>query len=211
VNVKTDVAARFDVDTANHALTVLRDDGLYRHLHIAAVGDLAWNQWYEIVTYPGTLVYSGDMGTYVFHSPAILDVLTMFDLDATVLDPRYLASYLAKKCVAADLEGITEYSPDLLRQLVEEEAQDWFRGRPDAGVRVLRAEIADLLDYADHGEDIVREKLDEFRPKIGNSVFEFTDTCEWNLREFTHRFLWACHAITKANRLYHLNANTEEQ
>jgi hypothetical protein len=203
VNAQTDIAARFETDTASHALTVIRDDGLYRHLHIAAVGDLAWNQWYEIVTYPGTLVYSGDMGTYVFHRHGTSDALNLFG--STVPDP----GYLAQKCVAADREGITEYSPDLLRQQVEEETLGWFQGLSDAEARVLRAEIADLLDDAGNVEEVVREKLDEFRPKIGNSVFEFTDTCEWNLHEFTHRFLWACHAITKANRLYYLDANTK--
>jgi hypothetical protein len=53
-------------DVEKHEMKVLLDNGLYRHLRFAATGQYSWNQWFEIITWPGKLAYSGDMGTYVF-------------------------------------------------------------------------------------------------------------------------------------------------
>lgn len=58
---------RFLQDVADHKMTVVMDNGVYRHLRFAnSDSKLAFNQWFDIVTWPGFLAYSGDMGCFVF-------------------------------------------------------------------------------------------------------------------------------------------------
>jgi hypothetical protein len=52
-------------DIANHQLEILLDNGVYRHLRFKANAN-SWNMWFDVVTWPGFLAYSGDMGCFVF-------------------------------------------------------------------------------------------------------------------------------------------------
>ena len=57
-----------------HEMTVLHDDGLYRHLRFTAMhlcNDAEWRTtngfyWFDLATWPGTLTINGDCGTYTF-------------------------------------------------------------------------------------------------------------------------------------------------
>ena len=58
-------AEGFLKDVKNHGMEVRRDDGLYRHLIFRAPKD-SWHQWFEVVTWPGSLAINGDMGSWCF-------------------------------------------------------------------------------------------------------------------------------------------------
>ena len=51
-------------DVRGHAMTILRDDGVHRHLRFKKPGSGTY--WFDLITWPGTLCIDGDMGTYVF-------------------------------------------------------------------------------------------------------------------------------------------------
>ena len=51
---------RFAKDTATHAMTILRDDGLYRHLRFKRPNTSSY--YFDIITWPGYLAITGDMG-----------------------------------------------------------------------------------------------------------------------------------------------------
>lgn len=59
-----DPKTRFADDTSAHRMTVLLDQGLYRHLRFAAPANSF--SWFEIITVPGLLTINGDMGTFTF-------------------------------------------------------------------------------------------------------------------------------------------------
>ena len=61
---RAEVHERFKKDTAEHQMTVLRDDGLYRHLRFRKPGTGIYG--FDIVTWPGYLAISGDMGASMF-------------------------------------------------------------------------------------------------------------------------------------------------
>ena len=63
---KVPTPEEFLKDVAAHEMTVLQNEGVYRHLRFANAKQNAWNQWFEIVTWPNKLAVSGDMGTWVF-------------------------------------------------------------------------------------------------------------------------------------------------
>lgn len=61
---ETRMAEKFAKDVEAHEVQVLMDSGVYRHLRVRRSGTYCMG--FDIVTYPGYLCYSGDMGTYVF-------------------------------------------------------------------------------------------------------------------------------------------------
>lgn len=81
---------RFLKDVANHKLRVVHDDGLHRHLVLSAG---SFNQRFTITTAPDTLLFTGDMGTFVFER-----LEDMFEFFRARVNPDYWAG----KCVAAD-------------------------------------------------------------------------------------------------------------
>lgn len=51
-------------DVADHRMDLPLNDGMYRHLRFKQPGTS--NMWFDIVTWPGFLTISGDMGTWTF-------------------------------------------------------------------------------------------------------------------------------------------------
>ena len=51
-------------DVSKHEMKVLLDNGIYRHLRFKQQGSS--NMWFDVVTWPGFLAYTGDMGAFVF-------------------------------------------------------------------------------------------------------------------------------------------------
>src|ERR1051326_8204576 len=47
-----------------HEMTVLRDEGVDRHLRFKAPNTS--NQYFDLITWRGSLCFTGDMGTFVF-------------------------------------------------------------------------------------------------------------------------------------------------
>lgn len=59
-----DVLNRFLINTANHTMKIHRDDGIYRHLEFSRNGSNSYR--FDLVTWPGYLCVTGDMGTWTF-------------------------------------------------------------------------------------------------------------------------------------------------
>jgi hypothetical protein len=180
-------------DVSNHVMTIVRDDGVHRHLHFAKPG--SGDMHFDIVTYPGYLVYSGDMGCYVFSR--LRDMFEFFRTRPRDEPERLFInlSYWAEKLEATDKpDGHLEYSADLLRERVTEILDDIEADQE------LRDEVEEyVLAYADDGEVRARDALDQFEHN-GRRVF--TDTWEWDLTEYTFRFVWCCYALAWAIKQY---------
>ena len=54
----------FLTDVSKHEITILKDDGIYRHLRFRT--PTTNHQYFEIITWPGYLTFTGDMGCFVF-------------------------------------------------------------------------------------------------------------------------------------------------
>ncbi len=180
------VAEQFPKDVAGHRLTVLHSDGLYRHLRCKKPGTSLY--WFEIVTWPGVLVVSGDMGTYVFARTD--DMLSFFRNSQGWINPKYWAE---KEQTGA---RVREYDPDLAKR-VTTDSLDGFEPWDDEGIiRGLRntaeKELFERPEWQD--ESGARALLDNFEYR----GFRFPDVWEWNLTDWTYRYLWCCHAIVWA-------------
>ena len=180
-----EVGERFARDVAKHQLTVLHDDGLYRHLRFRRPESSF--DWFDLVTWPGVLAINGDMGGYVFSR--VTDMLTFFRAASGWNHNTINPQYWAEKVKAHD--GIRRYSEERFRQLVIEHFVDAVKsGHAPAGLgRAVREEILDSDEIA--YEDGACRALRDFEHK----GFRFEDTWEWDLSEYTHQYLWCCHAI----------------
>jgi hypothetical protein len=223
---KADVLTRFKGDTATHQMTILRDDGVYRHLCFRRPGTSCYG--FDIVTWPGHLAVSGDMGSSVFTR---LD--DMFEFFRTPEERHeehnglYINSgYWAEKCVANDGEK-KEFSLDLFKAYVRDHFDQYmenecanapgFAAARDALWAHLSEEVLDS-DELDTGDAIMR--LYRFKPGEDNSPygisadpeaykgwftdFQFSDAWEAasSLEDYTFHFLWRLYAISHAVRAY---------
>lgn len=175
------IAERFARDTAGHQMTVLHDDGLYRHLRFQDPKHGAY--WFDIVTWPGCLTIRGDINdAYTFNR--LPDMFEFFR--GKHINPGYWAEKLPN-----GWNSVKEYSEDTFRKLVKEHVAEAIRysDAPRGISRAVRDEILNRFDL--HSEDNAREALDDFEYK----GFRFEDTWEWDFRDYDWAFIWACHAI----------------
>ena len=77
----------FNHSTEKHEMTILHDDGLYRHLHFADPANSIY--WFDLITWPGSLTIKGDMGTWTFSR-----LTDMFEFFTGYINTSYWAEKL---------------------------------------------------------------------------------------------------------------------
>lgn len=174
-----DVAERFPKDIAEHELRVIRNDGVDRHLTFRKPGTYCMG--FDIITWPGHLCYTGDMGTFVFSR--VEDMLAFFRTD----DGRGInPSYWSEKVLAADRAGVQEFSPEMFREAVLRRLDE-----AEASPEVRRVVEYEVLDAAMDGEHAAMDAAIRFE----RDGFRFEDFWEVRCRDYTYRFIWCCHAL----------------
>ena len=86
----------FQKDVSQHGVTIIRDDGVNRHIRFKRPGTMCMH--FDLITWPGYLCYCGDMGTYVFSR--LEDMFEFFRTDRDI-NP----GYWAEKLQAVDNHG----------------------------------------------------------------------------------------------------------
>ena len=190
----TPTEQKFLKDVETHQMVVLRDDGLHKHLQFRRPGTYCMG--FDIVTWPGYLAYTGDMGCFVF--TRIPDMFEFFRTDRTHGKQdgslKINRSYWAEKCVAQDRNGIMAYSPETFRRAVLDRLK-WCDSLPPG----TRAAVKDqVLSRADDGEhEAMRAAID-----FEHEGFRFSDFWETNCREYTYHYLWCCYALAWSIKQY---------
>ncbi len=169
------VADLFPKDVAKHMMTVKHDDGIYRHVYFGEPGTGCMS--FSLITWPGSLCYSGDMGTYVFSR--LTDMFEFFRGHS----PNF--QYWAEKVDGRDRDGVDEFSVDLFKaklhaHIAENSDEDW----EDAD-----DQIGEFSGSEEDAYELMRE-------------LNIHDAWEWRFREYTGRFIWCCHALPWAIALY---------
>jgi hypothetical protein len=180
MKVRDDVAERFPRDVAGHEMRVIRSDGIDRHLRFQQPGTYCMG--FDLITWPGHLCFTGDMGTFVF--ARLADMFEFFRTDRGINPP-----YWAEKVLAADRDGVTEYVADLFREAVQQRLDD-----AEASPEVRKAVADEVLSEADDGEHSALHAAYHFE----RDGFRFEDVSELHCRDYTYRFMWCCHALVWA-------------
>src|SRR5688572_3976922 len=159
---------RFKADTTNHEMTVLHDDGLYRHLRFQAPSSSFY--WFDLVTWPGKLAFAGDGEAFVFSR--LEDMFEFFRMSGGRINPGYWAEKLVTDHKAAEAYSTEKFTARVTEALAD--AEDDYPG-------VTAAWAAHVEDFDIHYEVNAREALEDFKftpadaPK-GQEPFQFTDT-----------------------------------
>lgn len=113
-----EIAARF----ARHAVTVLHEDGLYRHLRFEGDADSPFGRYpFELITWPYNLVVKAGW-TFHFDIDATPDMFDLFRKTARTgeINPGYWSEK-----VRAGRDEIEDYSIDLLKKEINETVGYW--------------------------------------------------------------------------------------
>ncbi len=201
--------ARFLRDVAKHEMTVIRDDGVNRHLRFKTPGTSCY--YFDIVTWSGHLCYTGDMGTFVFSR--IDDMFAFFRMDDHDWNknPHGLSinpGYWSEKVLAADKNnGIEKWDEDEFVRRVNEVRVEWMRWAKSLGIS--KGERRELWDDVENdvlsnpsNEHLCVAKIYEYFKRIGDEVFEFMDFFEGSLNRYTFHFLWCCYALAWGINMY---------
>lgn len=186
-------------DVRHHQMRVVRNDGLYRHLRFA--NPSTCNQWFELLTWPGALAMSGDMGSWLFRRELFRREQDMFGFFRTTtgeINPRYWH----EKLEAIDRDGAKEFAIETLLKQAFYRIDSWDLSEQEADE--VKEDLEFELSGGGHSEPealtVLREwgyDLKEPDPSGYKRRVFFSDDLPDGL-DWTHRYLWACHAIVWA-------------
>lgn len=177
-----EIAARFARATAGHEMTVLHDDGLYRHIRFMNPKRGSLTR-FDLVTWPGHLAISGDIkDAYTF--TRLTDMFEFFR--GHEVNPDYWSEKLY-----GDRDRSMVYSQDSFeRQVKEHVAQAIRSGKAPRGIG--REVTRDIFEWGDITHEAgARAELEAF----SYEGWRFEDTWEWDFGDWDWAFLWALHAI----------------
>lgn len=197
-------------DVADHEMIVLQDNGVHRHILFKNPETSV--EHFSILTFPGFLCYSGDMGTFVFHRTH--DMFEFFRADA-YRERRggglcVNLSYWAEKVEAIDRHGsIKEFDADKFRARIWERFVDWARDHRDETGKEERRELweaicSEVLDIDDSDNGMRRQAAAyDFGLQVNQAVyFRFQDFYEVSVERYSYRFVWCCYALAWAIKKY---------
>lgn len=187
-------------DVRAHQLHVLKDDGVYRHLRFKRPDSSAMH--FELVTWPGHLSYSGDMGSFTFSR--LTDMFEFFRREASG-DLRINPCYWSEKLVAADRQdGFKEFCQEKFERALCEHVFGWMREHRTETTAYERRELwgavkDEVLSLNDDSSGSRRQAaahdfIHRVNKEVGN--FYFRDFWETDVAQFTDRFVWCCYALT---------------
>lgn len=160
---EADAAERFKRDTANHVMTVLHEDGLYRHLQFDNPEHGSFGS-FQLITWPYNLVVKAGW-TFHFDIDATPDMFDLFR--RTALKGEINPGYWSEK-VRAGRDEIEDFSLDLLKKEIEEYVQAWAESSPsDAFEGKLRNAVqehffGDMAEYNVEYEAEAHRALNDF-------------------------------------------------
>lgn len=199
--------AQFLNDVRSHVLEVIRDDGVHRHIRFRRPGTMCMH--FDLITWPGYLCYTGDMGTYVFSR--LEDMFQFFRTDANSawLKRNGLAlginpSYWGEKLQAHDKgDGFRKFSESKFNRNVMEYLVNWMRDNRDRTTKEDRRELWDsvigsvISADGDSGGYRKQCAAHDFSHEVNTDVgyFEFRNVWERNCEEYSYCFMWCCYAL----------------
>lgn len=191
------ITEQFLEDVANHEMIWYRNEGVNRHIRFRRPDTMCMH--FDILTWPGYLCYTGDMGTYVFRRTT--DMFEFFRAGKNDKPYRIDFRYWAEKVEAADKsDGIDNFSYEKFKANVTEYFLDATSDK-DVWPADKKADL-----WGEINNDVLCFQDNEVA--AWTAVYEFHHEgfyfAHWdrNCREYSSRFLWCCHALEWAIRTY---------
>jgi len=194
-------------NVVDHQMTVIRDDGVNRHIRFKQPD--SGNMHFDLITWPGHLCYTGDMGTYVFQRTT--DMFEFFRQDRAYNEKRgrklsINLSYWTEKLVAVDGNRgggkVKVFDGDKFTRVINEYRVNWMRSTKEDGTLdkdgrrdLWEAIEGEVLGEVQEGGDRAQYAAYDFRHINGDRHWYFEDLFEHDFTEYTHSIVWCCYAL----------------
>jgi hypothetical protein len=196
---------RFLKDVATHEMTILKEDGIYRHVRFKRPDSSSYR--FDLITWPGFLCYCGDMGTYVFSR--LQDMFEFFRTDRhcnkksqLYINPGYWSEKVQSDSRYGN--GTECFSEDLFKEALRHDFDAFFECQePDDDAsdkekaefvdrkEKLWIEVEDQILSVDSLEhEGLRAALD-----FDSDGLQFVDFWDHNFKEHSFHFMWCCYAM----------------
>lgn len=186
---------QFLKDISEHQMQILKNDGVYRHIRFAMPDSQVMH--FDLITYPNHLVYSGDMGSYIFKRSE--DMFFWFFRDnSSWFNPGYRAEKLVGTSVYGDGHSVfcAKHFCETLKETVQEQLVELKESEEldDDVLENLEASIEELYDdlLGESEAALAYEIFDRFSRNTKHLDLE--DAFEGAFR-YTFHFIWALYAI----------------
>jgi hypothetical protein len=196
-------------DAGSHVMTVIRDDGMHRHMRFRKAPPAGSEYWFDLITWPGSLCIDGDMGTYVFRR--LEDMFEFFRTDREYnerrgrklgINPRYWA----EKLQANPNKGVKEFDEERFNSFIRECLVNWMRDKRDRTTKEERRDLWDAVHneviHADGDDRKLIAAYDFIHTVRDGLQFCFYDLWESNCERHTFHFIWVCYAIAWGVKTY---------
>lgn len=186
-------------DVARHQIAILRDDGVYRHIRFKQPDTS--DQYFDLITWPGHLCYTGDMGTYVFTRTN--DMFDFFRSSNSLEQLNINPPYWSEKLIAIDGSSsggaATEFDHEKFKRIINLYRVTWMRYGKREG-RLSKEERRELWEAVD---DQVLNRMDDYGETILRDAHEFQhgdysfyELFEHSFTRIKNRMIWCCFALT---------------
>lgn len=183
----------FKTSIKDHKLSILKNDELYKHLRFK--NPSSFNRYFDIVTWPGNLCYTGDMGTYTFKR---IENMIYFFSDG--VNPDYWSEKLTS--ISKFGEGVKVFDGDKFKEYFIE-----FINEDDNGLDSLyKEEILEDLKLGNLDLNDEHEILDYITYHYNHYTVDHITSWyaeNYNLfKSFTYHYIWCCRALNWSCNLF---------
>ncbi len=196
---------QFLKDVANHQLTVNLDQGLFRDLTVQRPG--CCEMHYHITTRPGYLMFTGDMGSFVFQRTN--DMFGFFrPQSGYYINPGYWGEKVEAGVVSEfDIDtansSVQSYLTNFLEDLDLSDPEDREKSK-----QALEAVTSFISGTQGSGEVDFWNEINSWDADEAGGM-DLTDFFEAPTTKATFRYIWCCYAIVHAIKLYDAHKSNE--
>lgn len=172
--------AQFEANMSDHVMRIVRDDGVYRHLAFRRPDTGMY--WFDLITWPGYLAITSDMGDYMFAR-----ITDMFEFFEGYINTDYWAEKLKASASGGRFE-VKNHDEDVFRSWVfedfwetsrdlsHEDTTFWWRSLKDLVFDGSSTDLTDANDCVDSLMNYVDAPYDHY-----SDVYEVNwDRYDWH-------------------------------
>jgi hypothetical protein len=197
--MSTPTLESFLKDVSSHQLTVNLDQGVFRDITIKKPNSV--NMHYNITTRPGFLIFTGDMGEYVFERTNDMFGFFRSQDNAYYINTGYWGEKVKAGAVSkfdpeTACDSVKQYLTNFLDDLDLSDSEDQKKSK-----QALEAVNDFISGNQNSGEFDFWEDINSWDADEAGGL-ELDDFWEAPTTAKTHHYIWACYAIVHAIKLY---------
>lgn len=193
---------QFQKDTIEHGMEIVVDgvghrdeDRHYRHLKFTNSGSQIYR--FDLITWPGYLAVSGDMGHFIF--TRIPDMFEFFRLpmDKPIAVNCINPGYWGEKCCAGEVK---EFSEEVFKESVWDYYETWCNDDDDPD-GIIKGSITRQLSGVCNEWEAAQWLDYSFLSPVPE--FNFQDWFDWvRTKDYCYHYVWILYAIVSGIRCY---------